>query len=108
MPGKCSCHGLHVAVTVFVLYFFYFSVVCYKLLSLFSFSGSFLSILLMVFFSNHRSFNRFSQKDVLFTEFRFLEYFFNFSIVVLCTKSNCCLLKTMAIFLNFFVKTALI
>ena len=32
--------------------------------------------------------------------------FFNFSIVVLRTKSNRCLQKTMAIFLNFVVKTA--
>ena len=33
MPEKCSCRGLRVAATVFVLYFFYFSVVsvvCYK------------------------------------------------------------------------------
>ena len=40
--------------------------------------------------------------------FGFLEYFFNFSIFVLRTKSNRRLLKTMAIFLNFVVKTALI
>ena len=40
--------------------------------------------------------------------FRFLEYFFNFSIVVLRRKSNRRLLKTMAIFLNFVVKTALV
>ena len=49
----------------------------------------------------------FRQKDVLFTVFGFLEYiFFNFSMVVFRTKSNRCLLKTMAIFLNFVVKTA--
>ena len=34
--------------------------------------------------------------------------YFNFSIVVLRTKSNHCLLKTRASFLNFVVKTALI
>ena len=27
---KCTCHGLRVVSTVFFLYFFYFSVVCYK------------------------------------------------------------------------------
>ena len=40
--------------------------------------------------------------------FGFLEYFFNFSIFVLRTKSNRRLLKTTAIFLNFVVKTDLI
>ena len=30
MPNKCSCHNLHVVDTVFVLFFFYFSVVCFK------------------------------------------------------------------------------
>ena len=38
--------------------------------------------------------------------FRFIECFFNFSIVVLRTKSNRCLQETMAVFLNFVVKTA--
>ena len=50
---------------------------------------------------------KFSQKDVRFTVFGFLEYFLNFSVIVLRTKSNLCLLKTMVIFLNFVVKTAL-
>ena len=44
-------------------------------------------------------FNTFSQKDVLFTVFGFLEYF-NCSIVVLHAKSNRCLLKTTAIILH--------
>ena len=39
-----------------------------------------------------------SQKDVLFTVFRFLEYFFNFSIVVLLTNYRHGLLRTVAIF----------
>ena len=34
MPEECSCHGLRVVATVFVLYFFYFSVVCYEWLFL--------------------------------------------------------------------------
>ena len=48
-----------------------------------------------------------ARKTYLFTVFGFLELF-NFSFFVLRTKSNRRLLKTMAIFLNFVVKTALI
>ena len=68
--------------------FFIFLLQCCLISSLFfSFSGSFSSILLTVLiFSQHRIFNTFSQKDVLFTVFGFLEYFFNFPIVVLPTK----------------------
>ena len=74
--------------------------------SLFIYSSSFSSLLLTVFFSQHRIINAFSHKDVLFTVFGFLNVFFNFSIVVLRTTSNRFLQKTMAIFLNFIVKTA--
>ena len=47
--------------------FFIFSSAQSDTSSLFSFSGSFSSILLTVFFSQHQIFNTFSQKDVLFT-----------------------------------------
>ena len=76
MPEKCSCRDLHVIATIFVLYFF---TLAWSVTSsvFFSFSGSFSSILFT-----------FSQKNVLFNVFGFLEYFFNFSIVVLRTKLN--------------------
>ena len=63
-----------------------------------------------VFFSLHRIFNTFSQKDVLFTVFGFLEYFFNFSIVVLLTKLNPVVVcwKPWPFSWIFVVKTALI
>ena len=58
MPEKCSCHGLRVAATVFVLWlFFYFSVVCYKqlvfLVSLAHFPCFIDSIFLSTAFSIH-------------------------------------------------------
>ena len=76
MPEKCSCRDLHVIATIFVLYFF---TLAWSVTSsvFFSFSGSFSSILFT-----------FSQKNALFNVFGFLEYFFNFSIVVLRTKLN--------------------
>ena len=102
MPDKCSCYGLHVVVTVFVLFF---SSAKSVLSSLFSFSGAFSSILLTVFFSLQHIFNTFSHKDVLFTVFwNTFKLFYCFAC-----KIKSCLLKTTAIFLlNFVVKIALI
>ena len=51
MPNKCSCHNLHVVVTVFVLSFLFFIFFTFVLSSNFSFSGSFSSVFLTVFFS---------------------------------------------------------
>ena len=135
MPEECSCYGLRVVATVFVLYFFFtlaqsvmssfflvslahFPRFCRQYFSLsnafsihlarktyflrcsgffgiffltlaqsvmsslfFSFSGSFSSILLTVFFSQHRIFHTFSQKDVLFTVFEFLEFLLTFLLL---------------------------
>ena len=86
----------------FLFFLFFFSVICYKQLVL-QFLWLIFLDLLTVFFSQRRSFNTFSQKDVLFTVFGFFKYFFTLSIVVLPR-----LLKAMAIFFNFVVKTALI
>ena len=71
------------------MFFIFFTLAQSVISSLFfSFSGSFSSILLTVFFSQQHIFNTFRQKDVPFTLFGFLEYFLNFSIVVLLTKLN--------------------
>ena len=48
-----------------------------------------------------KTFNTFSQKDVLFIVFGLLEYFFNFSIVVLRRKSYRRSAENQGHFLNF-------
>ena len=58
--------------------FFSFTSAKSVLYSLFSFSGSFSSILLTVFFFQHYVFNTFSPRDVLFTEFGFWNIFKKF------------------------------
>ena len=52
------------------------------------------------FFCLHHVSQTFSQEDVLFTVFGFLEKIFSSSIVVSLAKPNRCLLKTPAIFLR--------
>ena len=68
--------------------------------SLFSFSGSFSLILLAIFFCLYHVFHTFSQREVLFTVFGFLEKFFSSSIVVSLPEPNRCLLETPAIFIR--------
>ena len=100
MLEKFSCHGLFacgcqrfftLSLSVISSLFFYFLWLIFLVFS-------------TVFFLAPHFQYIYSQKDV----HRVFGIFFNFSIVVLSTKLNRRLLKTMAIFLNFVVKTALI
>ena len=65
-----------------------------------------MSVLLVAYLVSLAHVARFfaSQKDVLLTVFGFLEYFLTFLLLFLRMKSNRCLLKTMAIFLNLLLK----
>ena len=104
MPNKCSWHDLGVFVTVFVLFLFFTlvsSVLCCK----FSCSGSFSSILFTVCFFKYHIFNTFSQKDVLFTLFGFLEYFLPV-LLLFCRQNQ--IVENHGHFFNFVVKTVLI
>ena len=83
----CNCRGLHAGFTVVVLFFFFFTSATSVLSSLFSFSGSFSSILLTMFFSQHHIFNAFSPKHVLFTVFGFWNIFKMFCCLACKIKS---------------------
>ena len=83
----CNCRGLHAGFTVVVLFFFFFTSATSVLSSLFSFSGSFSSILLTMFFSQHHIFNAFSTKHVLFTVFGFWNIFKMFCCLACKIKS---------------------
>ena len=63
-----------------------------------------------VFFSLHRIFNTFSQTDVLFTVFGFLEYMYIFLtfLLLFCDKIKSLFAENHGHFLKFVVKTALI
>ena len=62
-----------------------------------------------VFFSLHRIFNTFSQKDVLFTVFGFLEYMYIFLtfLLLFCDKIKSLFAENHGHFLKFVVKTPL-
>ena len=68
-------------------FFFFFTSATSVLSSLFSFSGSFSSILLTMFFSQHHIFNAFSPKHVLFTVFGFWNIFKMFCCLACKIKS---------------------
>ena len=79
----------------------FFTLAQFVISSLFSFYGSFSSLLLTVFFSQHRIFNTFSQKDVLLTVFGFLNVFLTFLFLFCVKKSNRCLQENHGHFLKF-------
>ena len=66
---------MRLSALLFLFWFFFFTSATSVLISLFRLSGSFSSILLTIFFSQHDIFNTFSPKHVLFTVFGFWNIF---------------------------------
>ena len=96
---KCLARSRH----RFCLFVFCFSPMSRSVLSsLFSFYGSFSSILLTVFSSQHHISDTFNRNRYFLLCSGFWNIFFTCSVVVLPAEPNRCLLKTTAIFLRVF------
>ena len=91
---------------LFLFFIFYLSIVCYKQLVLLVSLAHF-PCFCWQYFSLHTAFSiHLARKTYFLPCSGFWNVLLTFFIVVLCTKSNRCLQKTKAIFLNFVVKTA--